>query len=322
MDTGVLFANGLKHCFGYYVIDEPFGNALERVGEVVRAYRKKDGTRYPFVNLLPSYAGPEVLGGTYREHVEKFVDAAGEENIEYLSHDFYVFGENISNLGIFADMEVIRDVAFKHGKLKTHAYPQCTAWNGMRMPNIDEMRWNAYVYLAYGFKALSWFNLVCRVNTSETGGEGFRESVIHHDGSIWNPQLFKDFSALNWELRGLGNALMRLDTSHAYHTKNAGDGVETLPDGWLISPDGDLDFIVSYMVAKDNGEPHVMLFNKSWEKSVEATFKIGTHSGIKAVEYLNPFTGMYEPVDISSGTLEGSFRPGEGKLYRLKGDVQ
>jgi len=33
--------------------------------------------------------------------------------------------------------------------------------------------------------------------------------------------------------------------------------------------------------------------------------------------YLNPFTGNWEDVSIENGTLNESFRAGEGKLYRL-----
>ena len=321
MNTGVILAEGKEHCIGYHLVDEPGGASLEMVGGIMRDYRKADATRYPFVNLLPSYAGSAVLGGTYREYVENYVKAAGAENIDYLSHDFYVFQSKGENMNIFADMEVIRAVAYENGKLKTHAFPQSTAWNGMRMPNIDEMRWNAYAYLAYGFKALSWFNLVCPGN-SDTEGEGFSDSLIYRDGTIRDPELFADWGELNWEIRGLSKALMNLDTQHAYHTTDKQSGVELLPSDFILTPAGKEDFVVSYMVAKDGSEPHIMLFNKSVRKGVEASFNVDLFCGIEAIEYLDPYTGEYVPMDISDGVLTDSFRIGEGKLYRLKGDIQ
>ena len=321
MEKGVIYAERKEHCIGYHLVDEPGGSGLQSVGEIMRDYREADPTRYPFVNLLPSYAGKAVLGGTYREYVENYVKAAGAENIEYLSHDFYVFSKSGENLGIYADMEVMRSVAYENGKLKTHAFPQSTAWGGTRMPNIDEMRWNVYVYLAYGFKALSWFNLVCP-GKSDTEGEGFYDSLIYRDGTIRNPELFAAWGELNWEVRGLSDALMNLDAQHAYHTQKNVDGVEVLPSNFILTPAGNEDFVVSYMVAKDGSEPHIMLFNKSTSKTVEASFHVDQFSGIEAIEYLDPFIGEYVPMDISEGTLSDSFRAGEGKLYRLKGDVQ
>lgn len=317
---GVQYAKGKSRCIGYHLIDEPGGAALPRVGEFCRAYREADGKRYPFVNLFPSYVGNAVMEGNYYQYCTRFVKEAGEENIEYLSHDFYPFHLNGTALSIFSDMEVIRRVAFENGRLRTHAFPQSTAWMGTRMPNIDEMRWNVYAYLAYGFKALSWFNLVCP-GKSDTEGECFRESVIYRDGQIHDKQLFKDFGKLNAEVHALGDILMKLDTIHAYHTKDGIAGVELLPEDWMITPVGDADFVISHMVTAKGDETYVMLFNKSWEAPVTASFAISPYSGIDSLTYISPFNGNEYPVTLSDGKITETFRPGEGKLYKLNGNL-
>lgn len=66
---------------------------------------------------------------------------------------------------------------------------------------------------------------------------------------------------------------------------------------------------------------HIMLFNKSYTESKTVSFEISEFSGIEGIEYYNPYTMEYEPVDISSGMLTDTFKEGEGKLYRLIGDV-
>lgn len=315
---GVEYAKGKDRCIGYHLIDEPGGAALPNVGRFCRAYREADSKRYPFVNLFPSYVGNAVMEGDYYQYCTRFVREAGEENIEYLSHDYYPFHLNGTAMGIFGDMEVIRRVAFENGRLRTHGFPQSTAWMGTRMPNIDEMRWNVYAYVAYGFKALSWFNLVCP-GKSDTEGECFRESVIYRDGSIRDPQLLKDFGALNREIHTLGDTLMKLDTVHAYHTKDGIAGVELLPTDWMITPMGDQDFVISHMVSKKGDETYVMLFNKSFENPVTASFAISENSGIRGLEYVSPFDGSRAPASINDGILIETFRPGEGKLYRVIG---
>ncbi|MBO5510187.1 MAG: hypothetical protein J6J01_07970 [Oscillospiraceae bacterium] len=318
LEEGVRYAKGKARCIGYHLVDEPSGAALPHVGHMVRAYREADPKRYPFVNLFPSYVGNAVMEGDYEQYCSRFVKEAGEENIEYLSHDYYPFHLNGTALGIFGDMEVIRRVAFENGRLRTHGFPQSTAWMGTRMPNIDEMRWNVYAYLAYGFKALSWFNLVCP-GRSDTEGECFRDSVIYRDGTIRDKQLLKDFGKLNAEVHALGDTLMKLDTIHAYHTKAGIAGVELLPGDWMIAPVGEADFVISHMITKKGDETYIMLFNKSWEAPVTATFSISPYSGIESLTYVSPFNGNDYPVIITDGRITETFRPGEGKLYKLNG---
>ena len=320
LKEGVQYAKGKARCIGYHLIDEPGGAALPRVGQFCRDYREADPKRYPFVNLFPSYVGNAVMEGDYYQYCSRFVKEAGEENIEYLSHDYYPFHQGGTAMGIFGDMEVIRRVAFENGRMRTHGFPQSTAWMGTRMPNIDEMRWNVYAYVAYGFKALSWFNLVCP-GKSDTEGECFRESVIYRDGSIKNKQLFQDFGKLNNEIHTLGDTLMKLDTVHAYHTKDGIAGVELLPADWMITPVGDEDFVISHMVSKKGDETYVMLFNKSFENPVTASFAISAYSGIESLSYVSPFNGNEYPVAVNDGVITETFRPGEGKLYKLNGLV-
>jgi hypothetical protein len=66
---GVEYAAGKEHCIGYHVVDEPTADKFPEIGRLIRLYREADQTRYPLVNLFPSYAPEWALGGTYRQHV-------------------------------------------------------------------------------------------------------------------------------------------------------------------------------------------------------------------------------------------------------------
>jgi len=317
---GVEYAQGKEHCIGYHVVDEPWDNALEWVAYISQKYRELDHTRYPFTNLYPSYAAGDRLGGTYYEYISKYVELTGPENIEYLSHDYYPFpASGTIHSGIFADMEVVRKVAYENGKLKTHAFPQSTAWTGMRMPNATEMRWNVYAYLAYGFKALSWFNLVCP-GSSDSEGEGFHDSLIYRDGTIRDPELFAAWSDLNWEIRGLSDILMNQDVSHAYHVHKTTKGVEYLPEDFFLIPKGKNDFIVSVMEPKEGEDRYIMLFNKNIERSTTCHFAKDASAEVKWLEYFDPQIGEYIPIEFKDGMFEDDFLPGEGRLYRLRYD--
>ena len=313
VELNASIAKDMEHCIGYHIVDEPRRDAFDSVASICKAFRKADNTRYPFVNLFPSYAGSANLGGDYSNYIKKFIRAVRDENMEYLSHDFYPMNEGGTNYNIFSDMEVLRKAALEYGGLRTHAFPQSTQWTGMRMPTIDDMRWNVYGYLAYGFKGLSWFNLVCP-GSADGEGEGFKESIIYRDGEIHDKQLFEDFIALNQEIVSLGDTLVDLDCLHAYHTKGEINGVEMIPENWIVSPDADSNLIVSHMTSRTNGDLYVMLFNKEYALEQKVSARV---NNVESLSYLNPFTGEWEDVTVENGTFNESFRAGEGKLYRI-----
>ena len=89
----------------------------------------------------------------------------------------------------------------------------------------------------------------------------------------------------------------------------------------MITPVGDENFIISHMVTVKGDETYVMLFNNSWEQPATASFRISPFSGIESMTYVSPFNGSEYPVTIKDGTITETFRPGEGKLYRLNGKL-
>jgi hypothetical protein len=68
------------------------------------------------------------------------------------------------------------------------------------------------------------------------------------------------------------------------------------------------------MTSRTNGDLYVMLFNKEYALEQKVSARV---NNVDSLSYLNPFTGEWEDVAIENGTFSESFRPGEGKLYRL-----
>ncbi len=305
------------YMLGYHLKDEPPRSTFQSLASWYDRYRQADPDRYPYVNLYPSYVGNAGLGGTYREYLQAWIDSVGAENMMALSHDFYPFNTGATNTGIFSDMEDMRAVAYENGKMPTHGFIQSTGWRGMRMPNIDEIRWNTYAYLSYGFKALSYFNYC---NPSENG-EGFDISLIMPDGTIPDQDLFDDVALLNWDIRLLGTELIELDTVHAYHTTSRYAGTEKLPENFVIRPDGDCDFVISLMERKDGDGYAAMIFNNSWTRGASQKFVLDSFSGADGLEYYDLDTGEWKDVALSSGTFTLSFEAGEGILLRFNGDL-
>jgi hypothetical protein len=76
------------------------------------------------------------------------------------------------------------------------------------------------------------------------------------------------------------------------------------------------------MEPKEGDDSYIMIFNKDYVKEdLSGTFTFSSASGVKWVEYFDPFIGEYIPVELTNNKFSTDFRPGEGRLYRLRYDA-
>ncbi len=293
----------------YHLKDEPNWDEVEPLGKWIRRYRKADENVMPTFNLHPSYASVRRLGNSYRGYLQAMVDAAGKENVVYLSHDFYPFDKNHTRRSMFADMEDVRSVAWENGKLKTHGFLQSCEWDKMRMPNIDEIRWHAYAHLAYGFKAISYFNIVL---PRQENPEHFTDGLINQDGKVLNEELLAAIGELNKELHAVGNQTFSMNAAHAYHTHEVTKEIELLPAEYAVTP---VDKEKKFVVTEFDNEEYFMLFNNNFEEAFETEFIV---KGMKSVEVFNAKTNKYEPCAFDGEILKVSFEKGEALLFKKK----
>lgn len=316
----------LENCIGYMVKDEPTALQFDELSAAALGYAAIKEGAYPFVNMNPSSVGTmfgwEILGGSYYDYFDSWVKTINAENMEYLSHDHYPFNRIGTDFTLFNDMETMRQVGLKYD-LKTHGFPQSCAWQGKRMPTVDEIRWNVYAYLAYGFKALTYFNYVM------WQGESCFDGLINLSDEITNQKLYDDVAALNWDLRRTSDIIMNVDCLHAYHTANniasvtGLPDVELLPADFMVTPDTDSDLIISVMRARDGSNPYLMIFNKSFENEVvDMSFTVDQTSGITDLEVYDTWSKVYESLGAQDGNFTLSLKKGEGKYIRIQGDVE
>ncbi len=291
----------------YDLCDEPEDEGIEPLGEWVRRYRAASDKAIPTVNLLPSYAGEKRLGSDYPTYLQRMIDAAGADNMAYLSADFYLFKETEVRWYMFRDLEDMRSVALKNGKMKTHAFIQACKWKHMRMPNIDEMRWQAYANLAYGIKAMSYFNIVM---PRATNAEGYTDGLITQEGEVLHPELLEEVGRLNADLHAVGNQLFPMHALHAYHTSAVCDGIELLPENYPITP---VDRQGKFVVTEWDNQRYFMLFNNDFEREAEAEFIV---KGATRVSVFNVKTNEYEACALHDGKIKVAFAKGEGLLFR------
>lgn len=338
-DKLIAAAKDLANCIGYELKDEPSAAQMDALAESFLEFFQKDQTRFPFVNLYPNYAGATNLGGTYRDYVTKWVTEVGAENLEYLYFDHYPFTQTESvRSSYFSDLEVIRDVAYTNGRIKTGGFTQMGSWNGMTRPTADMARWSMNSLLAYGLKSLSHFCWVApKYVAPENGGEGMRDFVTDWQG---NPtDLYEPVSIYNWQTRQIGEILMQFDVKHAYHTAAVPTGAEGLTSSFILQPgtQGD-DFIYSIGYSKDDSDVYLMVFNKALQgEAKDYTINVDLSTGVESLTYYQVTDFAYEnlpdptdlstmpalnevKVDVSGGSFTQSFKPGELKVYKINGE--
>lgn len=317
----------LKRCAFVFVLDEPSAAQMASVAESFRYAKNNYVTdAKPWVNLFPSFLGSSVLGGSYSQYVNNWVNTVGLENLQdgYLFHDHYpLTPDGGYRATYFSDMEVMRKVAYENGKIRTGGFAQTSQWGSVvKMPTIDELRWDMYAMLAYGFKQIVHFNMVTPAPEYvyyHPTGERYKDSPILYDGS--KHAIFDGTVDLNWEIRAVGDAMSGLDAAHAYHTQPIAD-TESLPEDFFVQPlSTSADFIISALIDRDGTDNHIMLYNKNIKSGGEESFVFDMESGFTGLEYFNPATKKYEEVKLNNGVLTESFQIGEGKLYRVKGNV-
>ncbi len=328
----------LANCIGYHMKDEPNAGQLAALAELCRSFKESDPSRIPYVNLYPSYAGATNLGGTYRDYVTNWVNLMGDKmDMLYFDHYPFTQAEPVRS-SYFSDLEVIRDVAYKNGKIPTGGFTQMGSWNGMRRPSVDEARWSMNSLLTYGLKHISHFCWVAPDHVApENGGEGMNDFVLSASGE--KTDLYEPMSILNWQSRQLGKVLMNVDVKHAYHTAKVPTGTEQLPSSFVLQPgNAKDDFIYSIAYSKDTNEPYLLVFNKALDGDAkEYSFTVDTSVGVTGLRYYKPtdytMDTLPDPTDLStltapeevdtdvtSGKFTDTFKPGEMKVYKLLGD--
>ncbi|MBO9592502.1 MAG: hypothetical protein J7599_06285 [Niabella sp.] len=301
---------------GYFIKDEPtaaqLNDAATRYGKVL-GY---DPSKLPHVNLFPSYATGALGSINYEnDYVQQWINLAGAANLKYLSMDNYPFLSNgqFRQDPYYHDLDVIRRLGIRYG-IKTSAYLQSVGVAGMyRRPNTDELRFSAYSTLAYGVKIPVWFSYWTPVSSTEV----FTDAIIDLTGAKTN--LYDPFRILNAELKQIGRTLIHTDAVAVYHSGTSlPAGASPIPASFMVKPvDPSANLIMTHFVNAANGKEYVMVVNKSFTTTLNATFSTG--STITNVQWISKTNGDAVATDFNPAThqFSASFLPGEGKLFPL-----
>ncbi|OMF32278.1 hypothetical protein BK133_14745, partial [Paenibacillus sp. FSL H8-0548] len=292
---------------GYYVKDEPQVSEYDAYAATYNKFLQYDPDAIPFANML---------GGA---DFNKWVSSVGADNLKYLAYDDYPFlvggGYRPTH---FQVMEIIRKIGISNN-LKTARFLQSLGWQGVyKKPTENDMRFDAYTSLAYGFKALYWFTWWTPTGQQES----FTDSVIDKDGN--KTATFDQVKQINTEIKALGSTLAKLTAKTVYHSGVMPSGGVAVPSDFLWKPNAASDdLLISMLVNEQTGRSYIMAVNKSLTQSKDFTFNIDKKIGeIKEISKATGSEVVSSSYNAETGKLTDTFLAGEGRLYALPADYR
>ena len=268
---------GLDNITEFYLADEPplkLAPVLKMAVELMREYFP-DCTTY--INLLPIYAHPDIMGtDDYEEYVETY---ARDVNPDYLCTDYYTFVAGMPRLSYAENLEILKKYAEKYD-LETRFIVLCSRHLVYKNVTRQEISWQANLSLLYGNKQVSWF-------TYSHPEEGYYDEMIDKNGNA--TQHYYDIQAENKVNRVLGNALYNTDVDRVF---SIGAGIPKMEE---YSSYGKLGKIKSgsgmFVSFYDND--YFMMMSKYSEGVIESTVTADVISGLL---WCNPETNRWEGI--------------------------
>ena len=145
--------------------DEPYFSNIERIAELAEEHVEKYGSKIDvFANLYPNSATSTFEGHTYNEYVAEYVDKVltkVEDGHRYLSADIYPLDKGKDGGSALRSnwLNCIETVATQAKRVNAipHFFLQATEHYTYRAVNEEDLRWQFYVYMAFGVKAFTYF---------------------------------------------------------------------------------------------------------------------------------------------------------------------
>lgn len=163
--------------------DEPNFSNIARIAELTDEHIQKYGDKIDvYANLYPNSATPAFEGHTYSEYVAEYADkvlSKIKSGTKYLSADIYPLeernGESYLRSNWLNCIETVSKEALRAGA-ESHFFLQATKHYTYRALTEEDLRWQFYVYMAYGIRSLSYFTY--RTSVLDGFSDSFVDAVV------------------------------------------------------------------------------------------------------------------------------------------------
>jgi len=306
-------------CWGYLLVDEPSASSFADLARQAEEIRTKHPGRFGYVNLLPNYAPPGMLGTAgYDEHVARFVR---EVKPEVLSMDHYPLMRPGSDTreAYCANLECFRRHSLAAG-IPFWNYFYSMPFNDRLDPTEAQIRWQIYTSVAYGAKGVLYFCYWTPGKGAAGAGEFPKGGALLTAEGL-KTRHYEEARRINTELKNLGPTLMTLTSTGVYRvttetntTALAGSPIRKLE---RVGGDPTGEFIIGAFSRAD-GRRAVLIVNHNYSYTAWPTVEFDADP--KEVAEVSKATGKAAPVTDDSPELKGiqiSFGAGDARLFLL-----
>ncbi|MBP1993690.1 beta-galactosidase [Paenibacillus eucommiae] len=292
---------------GHLFMDEPNIAQFGKLRDLKAVYQEAAPQGLAYVNLFPTYASNEQLGGEYDEYVRLFME---QFKPDILSYDHYPFidlrpdRELTITKDYYENLGIIREAVLR-SKVPFWLFIQTLSYNEWsRDPLEAEIRWQVYTSLAFGAKGIQYFTYW----TPEDGNETFCPGMIDRSGN--KTRHYDEVQTLNREIAPLGEVLIHLTSigvlSHGKVSPPIEGGLTEFAP--ILRIEGDPAVIGCFHDADDNA--YALVVNESFQES--CSLNIWLRKSEEPVSVWE--NGQKTVLHPEQGSLALELRPGEGKL--------
>ena len=293
---------------GFYIMDEPYNpNGFV---DAYTSLKKADPDGYMHLNFLPGQ-----VYGSHERYYSQMYDwcarcAYEGYPVDYLIFDNYPFpmeGDMDRN-GFMANLRTCHDVGLANG-VKTGAYIQSVCIpGGFRTPSADELRYEMYLCLAFGYKQLSFFTWFTPVNR----GEPFENGIISPEGV---PNAHYDaIKTINHEILAIGSTLVKCEALEVY-LNGQNWGQPSIPKDLFVQPADRKHYTLSFMKHQETGRNYIMVVNNLY--TAEQTLSLKFDASVTSLSEVSRTDGSLVPLTMDGNKLTMTLAAGDGMLIAL-----
>ncbi|MHB9035876.1 MAG: hypothetical protein ACYC64_04355 [Armatimonadota bacterium] len=312
---------------GYHLVDEPSASTFPDWARLARYLKERDPDHYAYINLLPCYADKQQLGvflnespkvpvgqpmnfegavdyertvASYNEYLRQFTELINPELISYDHYPFLKGGKDGKQY--FLNLELIRAASLKAGVPFLNIVQASAIVESMRLPDKNELRWLAYTTLAYGGRGISWF--LYWGPASYTG--------MYQDGK--RMPMADMVAEVNQDIKALGLELMRLKSTHVYHTCPLPIGARSTVGCPVKAVGG--QYVIGLF--EGNGKQNTfMIVNRDYRAASTAKLTLNMGKG-KLIEYSTTKRKWIVVRFVAPGSeVDVDLIPGDGRLFQI-----
>jgi len=310
-DKDLLASEKDQDIWGYLGKDEPTEKLFPMIAGQKEKSKKLAPSKVFFNNLLPVYGFKSL--DEYKDYLHKFVK---EVKPEIITYDFYPFPVRVPFFSheFIPNMELVRSIS-KEAGAEYGIILQVVAHGGLRSTNEAELRWQAYLALAYGSKIIGWFTFLTE---KDYGKWIWNDAVIDRNG--YRTRHYSMLRRINGEILKLGKTLLDLESTGIYHSAPLPKRCMDISKSPLVqSIDGKDLTIGEFINAKAGGKKYFMIVNRDFTKENQAVLSFKEKP--KTIHEINKRNGnpeIFSGYDAASGFMKLPISPGDGRLFSVE----